>query len=45
MTIQETQDLQDGLDPAASLASIAYERIKMKLIMLDIRPPCRDRRR
>ena len=38
MTIQETQDLQDGLDPAASLASIAYERIKMKLIMLDIRP-------
>jgi DNA-binding GntR family transcriptional regulator len=38
MTIQETQDLQDGLDPASSLASIAYERIKMKLIMLDIRP-------
>ena len=38
MTIQETQDLYDGLDPAASLASIAYERIKVKLIMLDIRP-------
>ena len=38
MTIQETQDLQDGLDPAISLASMAYERIKMKLIMLEIRP-------
>jgi DNA-binding GntR family transcriptional regulator len=38
MTIQETEDLHDGLDPAISLASIAYERIKLKLIMLDIRP-------
>jgi DNA-binding GntR family transcriptional regulator len=38
MTIQETQDLHDGLDPAVSQASIAYERIKLKLIMLDIRP-------
>lgn len=38
MTIQETPDLHDGLDPTMSLASLAYERIKIKLIMLDIRP-------
>ena len=38
MTMQESRDLQDGLDPGISLASLAYERIKQKLIMLDIRP-------
>jgi DNA-binding GntR family transcriptional regulator len=36
MTIQEAP--LDRVDPALPLASIAYERLKSKLIMLDIRP-------
>jgi DNA-binding GntR family transcriptional regulator len=36
ITIQEAQ--HQRVDPAMPLASIAYERLKAKLIMLDIRP-------
>jgi DNA-binding GntR family transcriptional regulator len=38
MTVQETQNLPDDATPVTSLASLAYERLKDKLIMLDIRP-------
>ena len=37
MTVQ-TQERRDDVAPATSLASLAYERIKEKLILLDIRP-------
>jgi DNA-binding GntR family transcriptional regulator len=37
MTVQ-TQERRDDIAPATSLASLAYERIKEKLILLDIRP-------
>jgi len=37
MTVQ-TQESRDDVAPATSLASLAYERIKEKLILLDIRP-------
>lgn len=35
---QELSELNDAPAPAGSLATLAYERIKDKLIMLDIRP-------
>jgi len=37
MTVQ-TQESRDDVAPVTSLASLAYERIKEKLILLDIRP-------
>lgn len=38
MTVQELSEPRDGFAPNVSLASHAYEAIKLKLIMLDIRP-------
>jgi DNA-binding GntR family transcriptional regulator len=38
MSVQQTQDSYDGSTSAISLAALAYDRLKLKLIMLEIRP-------
>ena len=38
MTVETARDVHEPVAPATSLASQAYERLKEKLILLDIRP-------